>query len=380
MGSWPGKTVIGLTGNIGTGKSVVRRMLEHLGAYGIDADALANRAIMKGSPAYQPVVDMFGRWILGPDEQIDQAKLARMVFADPEALGRLEAIIHPLVGQAIDIFARRATQSVVVIEAIKLFESGLASRCDTVWVTTASQELQLQRLVQKRGMSEAAAMQRIQAQGSPQLKIDLANVVIRNEGSFEDTWGQVYDAWSVMFPSTEEEQAAEDAARQGVAGEVVVQRARPRDAAEIATLITQYSGGKRQTGRGDIMAAFGEKAFLLLRVDGRALGVVGWKVENLVAQSDDVFIDPSLPAADALSALMNEVERVSKELQCEISLLFLPPDAIAYETALLSLGYQRKALGNLGVRVWEEVAQESMPAGSLMLFKQLRQDRVLKPV
>src|SRR5574341_2224193 len=84
MSAWPGKYVIGLTGNIATGKSVVRRMLEHLGAYGIDADALGHRAIAQGAPGYRPVLDTFGKWILGDDGQIDRAKLARVVFADTE--------------------------------------------------------------------------------------------------------------------------------------------------------------------------------------------------------------------------------------------------------------------------------------------------------
>jgi dephospho-CoA kinase len=79
MSAWPGKYVIGLTGNIATGKSVVRKMLEHLGAYGIDADALAHRAIAKDAPGYQPVLDTFGSWILTPEGQIDRTKLGRIV-------------------------------------------------------------------------------------------------------------------------------------------------------------------------------------------------------------------------------------------------------------------------------------------------------------
>jgi dephospho-CoA kinase len=75
VSKWVGKYVIGLTGNIGTGKSVVRRMLEHLGAYSIDADKLAHRAIAKGAPGYAPVVQTFGRWILAADGQIDRARI-----------------------------------------------------------------------------------------------------------------------------------------------------------------------------------------------------------------------------------------------------------------------------------------------------------------
>src|SRR5210317_1680794 len=103
MSAWPGKYVIGLTGNIATGKSVVRKMLEHLGAYGIDADALAHRAIAKDAPGYQPVLEAFGNWVLTPEGQIDRVRLGRIVFSDPEALVQLETIVHPLVRGAIDV-------------------------------------------------------------------------------------------------------------------------------------------------------------------------------------------------------------------------------------------------------------------------------------
>jgi dephospho-CoA kinase len=377
MSAWPGKFVIGLTGNIGTGKSVVRKMLEHLGAYGIDADALANRAIAKGSPGYLPVVDLFGKWILDSNEQIDRAKLGRLVFSDPSALESLEKVVHPLVGQAVDILIRRSRQEVVVVEAIKLIEAGLAKKCDSLWVTYAPQEQQIARLVQKRGMPEASAIQRIQAQPPQEDKVIVADVVIRNDRDFENTWMQVVMAWNNLFPATEVEPVEVTAP---AAGEFVVHRARPREAEDIAVLITQLSRGTRKLTRQDVMAAFGEKAFLLLKVNGRPLGLAGWKVENLVACTDDVFIDKSLGFIEALGVMMSEVERVSRELQCEISLLFLPVDSGDQEPSLQALGYQQRTIQSLGVRAWQEAAQESMPARSMMLFKQLRQDRVLRPV
>ena len=110
MSNWPGKYVIGLTGNIATGKSVVRKMLEHLGAYSIDADALSHRAIAKGAPGYQKVIVTFGKWIVAGDGEIDRAKLGRLVFNDPEALLQLEVIVHPLVEQAVDLMIKRAGQ------------------------------------------------------------------------------------------------------------------------------------------------------------------------------------------------------------------------------------------------------------------------------
>lgn len=377
MSAWPGKYVIGLTGNIATGKSVVRKMLEHLGAYGIDADALGHRAIAPGAPGYQAVLDTFGKWILSQDGQIDRARLARVVFSDPEALERLEGIVHPLVTQAVDIMIRRSQHKVIVIEAIKLIESGLRSKVDSLWVTYAPQEIQLARLMQKRGMNETNARQRIATQPPQEQKTARANVVIRNDGSFEDTWRQVMAAWQKTFPASEPE--ADQPVEVGK-GELVVQRARPRQSAEIAALITQLSGGKRKATRDDVMAAFGEKAFLVLKQNGKSVGLVGWKVENLVARTDDVYLLPEVPFGRAMQALMSEVERTSRELQCEVSLLFLPAALSRQDATFNSLGYQIRTVQSLGVRAWQEAAIESMPQGALMLFKQLRQDRVLRPV
>ena len=94
LGNVPGKFIIGLTGNIGTGKTVVRRMLEHLGAYTIDADALSHRAMAKGAPGYQPVLEIFGKWILDGDGEINRKKLGDLVFRDPAAMEQLEGD-HP---------------------------------------------------------------------------------------------------------------------------------------------------------------------------------------------------------------------------------------------------------------------------------------------
>ena len=154
---WPGKYVIGLTGNIATGKSVVRKMLEHLGAFGLDADALSHQVIAKSGPAYTPVVKNFGDWLLTTTGEIDRARLGKLVFNDPEALAKLEAIIHPLVGQALDFLIKRSQSKVVVVEAIKLIESGTAKDCDALWVVNAPESARVARLVEKRKMTEAQA-------------------------------------------------------------------------------------------------------------------------------------------------------------------------------------------------------------------------------
>jgi dephospho-CoA kinase len=379
MSAWPGKYVIGLTGNIATGKSVVRKMLEHLGAYGIDADTLGHRVIASDAPGYQAVLDTFGKWILAADGQIDRSKLSRVVFNDPDALRRLESIVHPLVRQAIDILARRTKHNVIVIEAIKLLESPLRQACDTIWVTVASPEAQVGRLVQKRGMTEEAAKQRMGAQPPQEEKVHAAKVVIRNDGSFENTWKQVCAAWQERFPTVETGPLRSEVVRTPK-GELRVERARPGESAEIAALITRLSGGQRKMTSDDVMAAFGEKAFLFLRIDSRPVGVLGWQVENLVARTNDVFLDPAVSLANSMRLLMEEVERASRDLQCEASLLFLPPYLAQRLDVWHTLGYETRTVQSLGVRAWQEAAQESMPLGSAMLFKQLRKDRVLRPV
>lgn len=377
MSAWADKYVIGLTGNIATGKSVVRKMLEHLGAYGIDADALVHRALAQGAPGYQPVVDTFGQWVLAADGQIDRSRLGRVVFSDPEALARLEGIIHPLVRQAIDLLVRRATQKVIVIEAIKLLEGPLQAACDSIWVTAAPLEVQMARLVQKRGLDAQVARQRIQAQNAQETKIALADVVIQNSGSFEQTWRQVLAAWQKTIPALLAEPAPSEP---GTSSVPVVERAGPGQATEIANLVTSLSGGRRHPTRDDIMEAFGEKAFLLLRMDGRAVGMAGWQVENLVARASDVYLEPGLPLGEMMRVLLESIERASDELQCESLLLFLPPNLARQGSVWKALGYEMRRPGDLGVRAWQEAATESMPAGTVMLFKQLRKERVLRPV
>ena len=379
MSNWPGKYVIGLTGNIATGKSVVRRMLEHLGAYTIDADALSHRVISKGAPGYQPVLDTFGKWLLDKDEQINRAKLGQIVFADQEALKRLEAIIHPYVRQAIDILVKRAKQKVIVVEAIKLLESPLRDQCDSVWVADAPQHVQVERLVRKRGLSQEEALQRVKAQAPQNEKLALADVIITNKGSYEDLWKQVNDAWKRAFPSHEEGLPTQVLTRP-TAGALALQRGKPRDAQKIAELITRLSKGRQTMTHEQVMEAFGDKAFLLLRMDQDLVGIIGWQVENLVARMTDLFLDHRVAADQALPLMIQEVERASGDLQCEAALIFPPIDLVGFDSVWKQLGYERRSPDGLGVQAWEDAALESMPRGSALFFKQLRTDRVLRPI
>jgi dephospho-CoA kinase len=379
VSNWPGKKIIGLTGNIATGKSVVRRMAEHLGAYTIDADALSHRVISKGAPGYQPVLDRFGTWLLDKDGQIDRVKLGKLVFADGQALVQLEDIIHPYVIQAIDILIKRASQPVVVIEAIKLLETDLRSKCDTIWVTDAPQAVQIERLVRKRGLTQDEAMQRIHSQSAQKEKLASAKVVINNNGSYEELWKQVNDAWKHISPSQEAGQTTQVLHKPG-SGALSLQRGKPRDSQKIADLITHLSKGKRTMNSEEVMEAFGDKAFLLLQMNTELVGVAGWQVENLVARTLDLYLDLKVTADKALPLILEEVERASGDLQCEASLVFPPMDLVGFDAVWKQMGYERRTPESLGVQAWTDSALEAMPKGGALFFKQLRTDRVLRPI
>jgi dephospho-CoA kinase len=128
------------------------------------------------------------------------------------------------------------------------------------------------------------------------------------------------------------------------------------------------------------MAAFGEKAFLFLKLDGTPVGIVGWQVENLVERTDEVYIEPTQSLSKAMQALLSEIEMTSRDLQCEIALLFLPAELSRQEEVWKSLGYEPRSVDSLGVRAWQEAAQETIGIGESLFFKQLRKDRVLRPV
>jgi dephospho-CoA kinase len=384
VSNWPGKFVIGLTGNIATGKSVVRRMFEHLGAYTIDADALTHRTYAKGAPGYQQVIDKFGKWLVNKDGEIDRIKLGNLVFNDPEAMGQLEAIVHPLVRQATEMLIKRASQPVIVIEAIKLLEGDLRKVCDSIWVTNAPEDVQLERLTRKRGLTKEKALERIQAQSPQNTKVTMANIVLTNTGSYDDLWKQVSAAWKEIVPGAKNADIDPDVtvkvARAASTGEFSVQRGKPKNSTAIAEFITRMSKGKRKMTADDVMAEFGDKAYMLLYMDAKLVGLAGWQVENLVTRTTDIFIEENVNLQKAFETLIKDVELASGELQSEASLIFPMNELITQDELWKQLGYERRTPETLGVQAWQESAKEAMIDGSALFFKQLRQDRVLRPI
>jgi dephospho-CoA kinase len=410
---WPNKYVIGLTGNIATGKTVVRQMLQHLGAYTIDADSLTHRAMAPGAPAYKPIVDTFGQFILDADKNINRTALANIVFSHPDALAKLEVIVHPIVGQAINVLVGRATQQVVVIEAIKLLET-MKDAVDDVWVVDASPKTQYIRLVQGRKMSEEDARKRITAQTPQADKLAKATVVIKNDGNVEETWKQVQQAWTTVSnklkppavqapapaapaqaaaaaptapaqpqPAAPPAPAAAAPAPAAPSGKVSVKRGMPSNAEIIANFINKATN--KNVNRMDIMMAFGQKSYLLAQGPGdQVMALMGWQVENLITRVDEFYIADGVPAESVVAQMVVAVEEASKELQSEVGFVFLPANAPS--TVIQPFhksGYETTTIEQIKIPAWREAVQEMMSAGNnnlQILTKKLREDRVLKPI
>lgn len=195
----PARYVIGLTGNIATGKSSVSAILADFGALVIDADKVAHSVLNAGSDEVAAVAARFGNGVLTPEGAVDRAALARVVFADPVALADLEAIVHPVVRRRIRDLLDQSTADVAVIEAIKLLEGPLVEWADAVWVVTAPRAVRIERLVAQRGMSPADAEQRVDAQNPEADKVARADVVLVNDGSLEALRRQVERAWRAII-------------------------------------------------------------------------------------------------------------------------------------------------------------------------------------
>jgi dephospho-CoA kinase len=194
--------IIGLTGPIGCGKSTVAGWLGGRGAVVIDADGVARSVSAPGQPGHDAVLAVFGDDVRVDDGTLDRAALARIVFRDPDALRRLEAILHPLVRTRILAeldAAREAGAPAVVVEAIKLVEGGLATLCDEVWLVTCAPGAQRERVID-RGLDPADADRRIAAQAGMVERVrPVATRVIDTSGPSDDARARVAAAWAAAM-------------------------------------------------------------------------------------------------------------------------------------------------------------------------------------
>lgn len=190
---------VGLTGGIASGKSTVSAILAELGAVVIDADAIAREVVAQGTPGLEAVVAEFGPGLLTPGGDLDRPAMGALVFADPDARKRLEAIIHPLVHRrSAELEAAAEADAVVVHDIPLLAEVGRAGSFDAVIVVDAPTEVQVARMVGDRGWTEEDAESRIAAQASREDRRAIASHVIDNTGSLEDLRRRVEDVYAEL--------------------------------------------------------------------------------------------------------------------------------------------------------------------------------------
>ena len=195
MSGWPGKYIIGVTGNICVGKSVVCKILEDIGAQIVDADIVAHDVMKSCSIVFQDIVDAFGIRILNNSGEIDRKILGKIVFSDKSSLKKLESLLHPTIRAKIEETILHYNEGVIVVEAIKLLETGLSDHCDSVWVVNASYKMRLERLTERDNINIEEAHNRLYMQGSQELKLKQADVIIENDGSLEGTYAQIWREW-----------------------------------------------------------------------------------------------------------------------------------------------------------------------------------------
>lgn len=190
---------IGLTGGIASGKSTVSKMLVELGAHLVDADQIAREVVAPGHPVLSKVVSHFGQDILLTDGSLNRKKLGKIIFHDPSKKKALESILHPPIRavmlERMRILEQQHPDQLVAVDVPLLYESGLSHYFDEVWVVYVPKSVQLERLMKRNQLTEAEAEARINAQWPIEKKKELADVVIDNSGSIEQTKAQVEALW-----------------------------------------------------------------------------------------------------------------------------------------------------------------------------------------
>lgn len=190
--------ILGITGNIATGKSTVVKMLVSRGAHHIDADEVYHELVAPGQPLLRTLVDHFGAGILAEDGSLDRKALGAIVFSDPARLAELDALTHPAVIAESDRRAFAIDNGVVILDAVKLIESGHAHVCDAVWLVTASEDKQVDRLIARNNITTEEAQRRIAAQPPLAPKRAHSDLEIVNDGTLKELQQKVDAAWQTI--------------------------------------------------------------------------------------------------------------------------------------------------------------------------------------
>ena len=381
------KMIIGLTGNIATGKSAVLRFAAERGAHVIDADKKVHD-LLSGNQDIQ-----------APNGAINRGALGRKVFGQPDEMAKLEGILHPAVRASIKAEVDASSAAVVMIEAIKLLDGPLGELCNAVWVTNCGKFRQLQRLIIARGMNEDEAFTRIMSQDPQADKVAKANVVIDTSGSLADTLRQVAAAWSAMgeeapaavpesasepapvtapAPKPEPEPAAapepEPAPAEDI--EVVVRRARPSDIPSIMLLIHKATGGKVKPKRAEILMSLSERGYLIGQVDSEISTVAGWYTDKGFAAIERFYVHPAEAMGTTGKAVLAEIGKTANELMCEAVFAFIDENMSGdINEALAGEEYLTEG-GDGWPRVWKQALNEMQPEGTQVMTKKLWNARV----
>lgn len=401
MDNQPPKLLIGLTGNIATGKSAVMRLAASRGALTIDADKVVHD-ILAHDPTMQAAIAVaFGSQVRKANGQIDRAALGQIVFNDPAALRDLETMLHPAVRVEITRRLRESDARMVMIEAIKLLEGGLAQMCHQVWVTRCVQTLQIDRMRICRGMALEEAVARIKAQPPQEEKVALADVVIDTGGLMRDTERQFELAWQRLpAPDSVEPRVVPDLPPPVVVRAVVetavsppppsplppsqrpenldVRRARPSDIPSILLLIQKATNGTVAIKRSDLLLALGERSYFIGQIGAQISAIMGWVVDDTVGRIDPVYLYPLEEGVVTGTAVLEEIEQSAQSHIAELIIATLPattPDAVAQ--LFQQRGYQpRRSLPQNLPRNWQTALGEAETSTGEPLFKVLRPERI----
>ncbi|MDM8527717.1 dephospho-CoA kinase [Anaerolineales bacterium HSG24] len=381
-----GKTIIGITGNIAAGKSMVLRMLQELGATTVDADKLAHQLMRKGTSVHQAIIEEFGKFVVGEGGEINRVRLGRIVFSIPEALERLDQITHPAVRAEVARRVKESKSPVVAVEAVKLFESGLAEDCTSKWLVVAKPDAQLKRLVEKRRMSPDHAKQRIRAQQPPEQKIKLADVIIDNSGELGKTWGLVKKQYTSLGKTKREATQPTKPVKKPApapatpSGEIIIRRAKRDDLGTMAELISTGTNGGVSLDISDMMESLFSRAFIVAEMGGQVVGIAAWQTENLVAGLQDFYVLNENMWETVGKKMIDMVHEEVDNLSCEVSLVFIlnkagQPPIKFFE----GYDYQQTQSKKLGY-IWKDAAKEWQPDDSTLLYKKLRDKRIMVPM
>lgn len=397
------KLLIGLTGNIATGKSAVMRLAAREGALTIDADKVVHH-IMENDPSMQAALAVaFGSHIRKPNGQIDRPALGQIVFNDPDALRDLEAMLHPAVRVEIVRRIRESDAPIAMIEAIKLLEGGLAELCHQIWVTRCPQTLQIDRMRICRGMDMESAVARINAQPPQEEKVAQADVVIDTGGLMRDTERQFELAWRRLpaaesvtpvklpdvpasAPPAPPPKAAAPAAPPApppvkVAAmerpsDLSVRRARPSDIPSILLLIQRATNGAVKMKRAGLLMALGERSYFIGQVGTQVSVVMGWNIDDMVGRIDEVYLYPLEEGLVTGTAVLEDIEASAQKHIAEAILAYLPAETPETVYQLFGQhGYQ--TLESLPGRLpgnWQRALAET--ADQTPLIKVLQPNRI----